>query len=85
MQPGSRLLIYSDGLEEAFPDGNRDFGQFGIEGIEQSLSGSTRKPLQDAMQALFDDSHQFTNGVGRHDDTSVVLLERTADVPAAVE
>ncbi|MBD3673443.1 MAG: serine/threonine-protein phosphatase [Planctomycetaceae bacterium] len=82
--PNSRLLVYSDGLEEAFPDGNRDFGQYGIEGIEKSLSNSRGLKLQEAMQALFDDSHEFTNGMGRHDDTSVVLLERTADVPAEV-
>lgn len=85
VHPGSRLLIYSDGLEEAFPDGNRDFGQYGIDGIERSLSASTGKSLQEAMQALFDESHAFTNYIGRHDDTSVVLLERTADVPAVVE
>jgi len=82
IEPNSRMLIYSDGLEEAFPDGNRDFGQYGIEGIEKSLSNSTQLELPDAMQALFDDSHNFTNGIGRHDDTSVVLLQRTADVPA---
>jgi serine phosphatase RsbU (regulator of sigma subunit) len=82
--PNSRLLVYSDGLEEAFPDGNRDFGQYGIEGIEESLTNSIGKPLTDAMQALFDDSHEFTNGSGRHDDTSVVLLERTAEVTAEV-
>ena len=62
-----------------------DFGQYGIEGIERSLSDSTGKSLPEAMQALFDESHDFTNGVGRHDDTSVVLLERTAEVPAIVE
>lgn len=82
--PNSRLLVYSDGLEEAFPDGNRDFGQYGIEGIEKSLSNSKGLELPDAMQALFDDSHEFTNGMGRHDDTSVVLMERTADVTADV-
>ena len=82
--PNSRLLVYSDGLEEAFPDGNRDFGQYGIEGIEKSLSNSKSLELSAAMQALFDDSHEFTNGMGRHDDTSVVLLERTADVTADV-
>lgn len=82
--PNSRLLVYSDGLEEAFPDGNRDFGQYGIEGIEESLSNSIQSSLDEAMQALFDDSHEFTNGSGRHDDTSIVLMERTADVPAEV-
>ena len=81
--PGSRLLVYSDGLEEAFPDGNRDFGQYGIEGIERTLENSTQLALDETLQALFDQSLEFTNGAGRHDDTSVVLLERMAPVPSA--
>lgn len=79
---GSRLMVYSDGLEEAFPDGNRDFGQYGVEGIERTLEGSTQFALDETLQALFDQSLEFTNGAGRHDDTSVVLLERMAAVPS---
>jgi hypothetical protein len=30
---------------------------------------------------LFDDSNAFTRGQGRHDDTSVLLLERHAEPP----
>jgi serine phosphatase RsbU (regulator of sigma subunit) len=74
--PHSRLMIYTDGLQEAFPDGIIEHGEFGIEGILQSLKNSRNLPLDDALQALFDDSHAFTNGTGRHDDTSVVLIER---------
>ena len=32
--------------------------------------------LEEALQKLFDDSNAYTKGNGRHDDTSVVLLER---------
>jgi serine phosphatase RsbU (regulator of sigma subunit) len=74
--PHSRLMIYTDGLQEAFPDGIIEHGEFGIEGILESLRNSRNLPLDDALQALFDDSHAFTNGTGRHDDTSVVLIER---------
>ncbi|HUG20320.1 MAG TPA: PP2C family protein-serine/threonine phosphatase [Planctomycetaceae bacterium] len=80
--PGSRLLLYTDGLEEAFPDGNRDAGQFGIEGIEKTLESSRVHQLPDALQALFDDSLSFTRGAGRHDDSSAVLLERAVEVLA---
>jgi hypothetical protein len=34
------------------------------------------KPLDAALAALFDDSFAFTGGLGRHDDTSGVLMER---------
>lgn len=74
--PNSRLLIYTDGLEEAFPDGSDVHGEFGVKGINQTLESSQKSTLKDAMQQLFDASNAFTDGAGRHDDTSVVMLER---------
>ena len=73
----SRLLIYTDGLDEAFPaDGDQVHDQFGVDGIIRSLKRTREMPLDQAMDALFDDSYSATKGTGRHDDTSVVLLER---------
>ena len=73
----SRLLIYTDGLDEAFPaEGDQTHDQFAIKGIMQSLRESRDMPLTAALQKLFDDSNAATKGSGRHDDTSVVLLER---------
>lgn len=73
----SRLLIYTDGLDEAFPaEGDQQHDQFGVTGIINSLKSSRNLPLEQALSKLFDDSHAATRGSGRHDDTSVVLLER---------
>ncbi|HUG89971.1 MAG TPA: PP2C family protein-serine/threonine phosphatase [Planctomycetaceae bacterium] len=72
----SRLLIYTDGLEDAFPCGDHDHASFGREGIERSLKRADGLPLDEALNALFADSAAFTAGAGRHDDTSVVLAER---------
>jgi len=77
--PNSRLLIFTDGLDEAFPADEDDAEQFGIEGIIKTLQASRDLPLDDALQMLFDDSNAATRGSGRHDDTSVVLLERHKD------
>ena len=76
LPPHSRLLIYTDGLEDAFPHGDRDHAGFGRAGIERSLKSSGRQPLERAVEQLFADSAEFTGGAGRHDDTSVVLAER---------
>ena len=70
-----RLLLYSDGLEEAFPEGD-DKNQFGLEGIVRTLSESVELPLEETLARLFDASSDFTQGSGRKDDTSVLLLER---------
>lgn len=75
----SRLLIYTDGLDEAFPsEGDSKHDQFGIKGITKSLQESRHLPLDQALEKLFQDSNAATLGSGRHDDTSVVLLERRA-------
>jgi serine phosphatase RsbU (regulator of sigma subunit) len=71
-----RLLMFTDGLSEAFPQGGERHGEFGSDGIIAALKGSAELPLEQALDALFVASHEFTRGAGRHDDTSVVLLER---------
>jgi len=72
-----RLLLFTDGLEEAFPEAKKDaHHQFGFDGIMHTMRTNSEKSIDEVLQALFDDSNAFTEGSGRHDDTSVVLLER---------
>jgi serine phosphatase RsbU (regulator of sigma subunit)/CheY-like chemotaxis protein len=72
----SRILLYTDGLDEAFPEDGDEEDQFGEEGIIQTLKDSIDLPIDEALERLFHESHEATGGTGRHDDTSVVLLER---------
>lgn len=75
--PNCRVLFYTDGLAEAFPEGaEAEVHQFGEQGIARTLKASANRSVNETMQQLFHDSHEFTEGFGRHDDTSVVLLER---------
>jgi serine phosphatase RsbU (regulator of sigma subunit) len=74
---GSRLLLYTDGLAEAFPESAEVHAEFGLNGIQGVLQRLVRQPLADVFQTLFDESNAFTQGGGRHDDTSVVLLEHS--------
>lgn len=72
-----RVLLYTDGLAEAFPAGTAEgVNQFGIEGITRTLRQCAELPLLESMRELFQVSQDFTEGAGRHDDTSVVLVER---------
>lgn len=77
LPPKSRLLIYSDGLVEAFPLERGEHREYGIPGVEETLKRHKDHPLPEALAALFQDSHDFTDGGGRHDDTTVVLIERS--------
>ena len=50
---------------------------FGVAGITKALQDSQGLDLPGALDHLFQASHAYTGGLGRHDDTSVLLLERT--------
>lgn len=72
----SRVLVYSDGLTDALSDTERGSRAFGVSGIMQTLKACRHTALDKTLETLFADSRDFTGGAGRHDDTSVVLLER---------
>ncbi len=77
LPPRCRVLLYTDGLAEAFPEGSDDVvHQFGETGIMRVLQKTAGLSVSDTMERLFHDSNEFTQGYGRHDDTSVVLVER---------
>ena len=71
-----RVLIYSDGLSDALAPGGGEYGMFGLRGIVETLQSSKDLSLEDTMERLFTASRTFTGGEGRHDDTSLVLVER---------
>ncbi len=74
----SRLLLFSDGLTDAFPTSGDVYDQFGEKGIVKCLQSAAEMNLDSALDKLFVDSQAFTQGSGRHDDTSAVLVERTS-------
>ena len=75
--PHSRVLLYTDGLDEAFPpEGDALLDQFGVTGIIAALKESINMSLDEAMDNLFVKSTEVTAGAGRHDDTSVMMIER---------
>jgi serine phosphatase RsbU (regulator of sigma subunit) len=70
------LLLYTDGLIEAFPESGGKHVEFGVKGVADCMKRNLDKPIEQALRALFDDSNAFTKGSGRHDDTSAILIER---------
>ena len=75
---GSRILIYSDGLTDALPPqgtGNASLA-FGTQGLMKTLRECHGRDLEQSLAHLFQTTSKYTGGYGRHDDTSVVLLER---------
>jgi phosphoserine phosphatase RsbU/P len=77
LPPCCRVLLYSDGLPDAFPQSTSGHKAFGVDGMVKSLMATQKATIGDALDHLFEASQAFTAGAGRHDDTSVVILERT--------
>jgi len=71
-----RLALFSDGLIEAFGDSATN--QFGNHGVSGSMTRTRSRPLDECLECLFHDSNAFTKGIGRHDDTSILLVQRDA-------
>ncbi|MDZ4686061.1 MAG: SpoIIE family protein phosphatase [Planctomycetaceae bacterium] len=72
-----RLLIFTDGLPEAFGDVDGRHKEFGTEGMIRTLAKTRQESALDTLQALFDETQAITNGAGRHDDSSVVVVDRS--------
>jgi serine phosphatase RsbU (regulator of sigma subunit) len=76
LPPNSRLLLYTDGLTDAFPAGGSALKAFGVRGIRDTMRRCPGGSPDRALDALFAASAASTKGSGRHDDTSAVVLER---------
>ena len=75
--PNSKLVLMTDGILEAFPAARTDgHAEFGLGGVISTLRSVSDRCPAETLQALFDASNAFTEGSGRHDDTSVVVLAR---------
>ncbi|HVS37899.1 MAG TPA: PP2C family protein-serine/threonine phosphatase [Gemmataceae bacterium] len=80
LPPGGRVLLYTDGLADSFPmTTTAGHAAFGVDGITAALRASRGRSPEQTLQQLFEASNAFTLGAGRVDDTSVVLVERTAE------
>ena len=77
---GSRVLIYSDGLTDALPPQGGPHSElaFGAQGVSKVMQACRDRDIEYTLNQLFEATSKFTGGIGRHDDTSVVLLERFA-------
>jgi phosphoserine phosphatase RsbU/P len=75
LPPASRVLLYTDGLPDAFPP-RGEHTPFGVRGLTEALKRACGCRLEQALDQLFRASNEFTEGAGRHDDSSAVLLER---------
>ena len=69
---GDRLVLYTDGLTEVF---NARDEMLGVEGLEELVRHSARKPLPEMKKAILDGVAAWREGP-LADDLSLVIVER---------
>ena len=76
LSPGGRLLLYTDGLSEARAP-SQQVKQFGIERLKQVAALTHVSAPGDALDQIFAAVDQFAESLGRRDDATALIIERT--------
>lgn len=71
--PGDALVLYTDGVTEAF---DRDRRQFDLEGIEAGLGRLGHLPPGRCLEGLLDELMDFVGKTPQSDDITLVVLKR---------
>ena len=72
MEPGDRLLLYTDGLNEGI---NAQAEEFGYDRIRQSLEGSAGRTPGETLETLHKNLEQFADGTEQFDDVTMLLVQ----------
>jgi sigma-B regulation protein RsbU (phosphoserine phosphatase) len=75
MAPGSALVMYSDGITEAFDAEGEEFGE---ERLADLLARHATASPEAICEVVLDAVRQFTNTLA-HDDITVLALQKTLD------
>jgi phosphoserine phosphatase RsbU/P len=70
LDPGDRLVFYTDGITEA---SRADGIQFGARRVDEILAGSCGKPAQGTIDEIVKGVRQFTDDAAPTDDRSLVV------------
>lgn len=74
-QAGDELLLFTDGISEAF---NRDHQQYGEPRLDALLcQGPAGRPPAEVVRAVLDDVADFANGTPNDDDQTLLALRVT--------
>ncbi|CAL9588599.1 hypothetical protein SUDANB121_05208 [Nocardiopsis dassonvillei] len=81
LEPGDRILLYTDGVTEAHDGEGR---MFGLEGFADFIirATSAEEPAPETLRRLIHSIHDHQHG-SFSDDATIMLLEWTPDGPAA--
>jgi phosphoserine phosphatase RsbU/P len=78
LEPGTSMVVYTDGITEAMNAANELFGRVRLENFVSSISGSA----EELTKAIVTEVDQFCGTRPQRDDMCLVCLRRLADPTA---
>ena len=71
LQPGDRLLLYTDGVTEAH---DRENSLYGEDRLQKVLESTADLPGEEVLGRIFTDVNDFAAGVSQFDDITMIIL-----------
>jgi serine phosphatase RsbU (regulator of sigma subunit) len=71
LEPGDRLLLFTDGVVEAHDKGKNLYGN---ERLQKVFDGARDCPGEEVLDRVFEDVNVFATGVPQFDDITMVIL-----------
>lgn len=79
LQPGDRLLLFSDGFEMAFPEDARDARQLANEKYIEAFEGLRKQTVAEAFTAFRHDLDTQHGSLNQRDDLTLLCIHLDAD------
>lgn len=73
LEPGDAIILYTDGVTEAFNEGKQQFGEKGLEKTLKSVPGADSKEI---IEAIKEDVTDFSGNEPQSDDITILSLKR---------
>jgi phosphoserine phosphatase len=75
LQPGSLVLVLTDGIEET---SRPDESLFGMERILEVVRENRARPARDIVQCLYEKARSFADGTPQTDDITAIVIKCNA-------
>ena len=72
VEAGERILLYTDGVTEAFGPNQ---SQFGLPRLKSELSAARSRPSEQVLPAIMQALERFSDGAPFHDDVTLLFIE----------
>ena len=82
LAPGDLLVLYTDGITEAQPEGSAELDEYGRDRLIECVKALRDSSAEDIVNGIFTDVEKFTVGSPASDDRTVCVAKYPLDSPS---